>query len=101
MFAERLLKFAGNLIVLRGGMGARQSRVAAQSLAAIPDNEKRVLVATGRFDDARFDTLFLTLPISLCAGRSHNMPGGITACTPPSARRKSSMTMSMGRNRSS
>ncbi len=35
----------------------------------VPDDEERVLVATGRylgegFDDARLDTLFLTMPIS-------------------------------------
>jgi superfamily II DNA or RNA helicase len=69
ILADRLSKFARNVIVLRGGMGARQSRATAQSLATIPDNEERVLVATGRylgegFDDARLDTLFLTLPIS-------------------------------------
>ena len=38
-------------------------------LAAIPGDEERVLLATGRyigegFDDARLDTLFLTLPVS-------------------------------------
>ncbi len=38
-------------------------------MAAIPENAERVLVATGRyigegFDDARLDTLFLTLPVS-------------------------------------
>jgi superfamily II DNA or RNA helicase len=67
--AARLSKFAKNVIVLRGGMTARQSRTATDALAAIPDDEERVLVATGRylgegFDDARLDTLFLTMPIS-------------------------------------
>ena len=38
-------------------------------LAAIPDGEQRILIATGRyigegFDDARLDTLFLMLPVS-------------------------------------
>jgi len=68
-FADRLSKFAKNVIVLHGGMTARQSGLAIQSMAAIPFEEERVLVATGRylgegFDDARLDTLFLTMPIS-------------------------------------
>ncbi len=82
--ADRLSKFARNVIVLQGGMGARQARAVAESLAAISDNEERLLVATGRylgegFDDARLDTLFLTLPISWrgtlaqYAGRLHRM----------------------------
>jgi superfamily II DNA or RNA helicase len=82
--AGRLSKFAKNVIVLRGGMTARQSRTATESLAAIPDDEERVLVATGRylgegFDDARLDTLFLTMPISWrgilaqYAGRLHRL----------------------------
>jgi len=82
--ANRLSKFARNVVVLRGGMGARQSQAASESLAAIPDGEERVLVATGRylgegFDDARLDTLFLTLPISWrgtlaqYAGRLHRL----------------------------
>ena len=50
----------------------------------MPDGEERVIVATGRylgegFDDARLDTLFLTMPISWrgtlaqYAGRSHRL----------------------------
>ncbi len=68
-FAEKLGSFARNVILLRGGMGARQRREVMQRLEEIPDHEERVLVATGRyigegFDDARLDTLFLTMPIS-------------------------------------
>lgn len=67
--AERLGRFARNVVLLRGGMGARQRREIIQRLEEIPDQEERVLVATGRyigegFDDARLDTLFLTMPIS-------------------------------------
>jgi len=69
MLANRLSKFAKNVVVLRGGMGARRSRAAREALEEISDSEERVLVATGRylgegFDDARLDTLFLTMPIS-------------------------------------
>jgi superfamily II DNA or RNA helicase len=84
LLADRLSKFAKNVIVLRGGMSARQSRAATASLATIPPGEERVLVATGRylgegFDDARLDTLFLTMPISWrgilaqYAGRLHRL----------------------------
>lgn len=82
--AARLSKFAKNVIVLRGGMSKRQSRTATETLATIPDDEERVLVATGRylgegFDDARLDTLFLAMPISWrgilaqYAGRLHRL----------------------------
>ena len=69
MLAGGLSKFAKNVVVLRGGMGVRQSREASAALEEISDTEERVLVATGRylgegFDDARLDTLFLTMPIS-------------------------------------
>jgi superfamily II DNA or RNA helicase len=53
-------------------------------LYTIPENEERVLLATGRyigegFDEARLDTLFLTLPVSWrgtiaqYAGRLHRL----------------------------
>ena len=67
--AERLGRFARNVLVLRGGMGTRQRREVMQRLDDIPETEERVLIATGSyvgegFDDARLDTLFLTMPIS-------------------------------------
>jgi superfamily II DNA or RNA helicase len=82
--ALRLSKFAENVIVLRGGMTARRAQAATQALAAVPSDSERVLVATGRylgegFDDARLDTLFLTMPISWrgilaqYAGRLHRL----------------------------
>ena len=67
--ADELARVAGNVLVLRGGMGTRQRRALMQRLEDIPETEERVLVATGRyigegFDDARLDTLFLTMPFS-------------------------------------
>ena len=67
--AERLGRFARNVLVLQGGMGTRQRREIMQRLEDVSETEERVLVATGRyvgegFDDARLDTLFLAMPIS-------------------------------------
>src|SRR5260370_23971854 len=58
-----------HLIVLRGGMRKKELDAIQARLAAIPGEEARLLLATGRyvgegFDDARLDTLFLTLPVS-------------------------------------
>jgi superfamily II DNA or RNA helicase len=58
-----------NIIVLKGGMGRKQRREVKERLAAIPDTEQRLILATGSyigegFDDARLDTLFLAMPIS-------------------------------------
>lgn len=67
---ERKLEAAvRNLIVLRGGMGVRRRKAITERLASIPRGEGRVLLATGRyvgegFDDARLDTLLLTMPVS-------------------------------------
>ena len=69
LLATELRKHVGNVIVLRGGRTEKQREQAREKLASIPGSEERVIVATGRyigegFDDARLDTLFLTLPIS-------------------------------------
>ncbi len=68
-FADQLGSIARHLVVLRGGMGVRQRREVADQLKAIPEDEERLVLATGRFigegfDDARLDTLFLAMPIS-------------------------------------
>jgi superfamily II DNA or RNA helicase len=83
-FAERLKGFARNVIVLKGGTGKKARKALAEQIASIPDGEERLLIATGRyigegFDDARLDTLFLTMPISWrgtlqqYAGRLHRL----------------------------
>ena len=67
--ADRLDRFARNVFLLRGGMGTRRRREIMQCLEGVSETQERVLIATGRyvgegFDDARLDTLFLTMPIS-------------------------------------
>jgi len=85
--AERLRRVARNVVVLKGGAGAKARRKTAEELARIPDSEERVLLATGRFigegfDDSRLDTLFLALPIAWqgtlvqYAGRLHRQHRG-------------------------
>jgi hypothetical protein len=68
-FAGRLRSFIRHLVVLRGGMTAKERARTSAGLAKIPDEEERLVLATGRyigegFDDARLDTLFLAMPIS-------------------------------------
>ncbi len=65
---KRFSSFVKNLAVLRGGMSAAE-RKRAEAALGVSDNEERLILATGRyigegFDDARLDTLFLTMPIS-------------------------------------
>jgi superfamily II DNA or RNA helicase len=67
--AGRLRKFTRNLVVLHGGMKPKERREALARCMAIPEEEERLLLATGRFlgegfDDGRLDTLFLALPVS-------------------------------------
>ncbi|MER9877370.1 DEAD/DEAH box helicase family protein [Mesorhizobium sp. M0195] len=65
---QRFSGFAKNIVVLRGGMSTKE-RKAAQAALTVADDEERLILATGRyigegFDDARLDTLFLTMPIA-------------------------------------
>ncbi|MBM4354893.1 MAG: DEAD/DEAH box helicase, partial [Deltaproteobacteria bacterium] len=69
LLAGELSKVARHLVVLHGGMKPKERREALQHLAEIPEDEERLLLATGRyigegFDDARLDTLFLAMPVS-------------------------------------
>ncbi|MEW5947031.1 MAG: hypothetical protein AB1742_12620 [bacterium] len=83
-FAKKLGAIYPHVIVLKGGMGTKQRRAVAEELTKIPDDEPRIIVATGRypgegFDDARLDTPFPAMPISWrgtlaqYAGRLHRL----------------------------
>ena len=82
--ASHLSESIRHLLVLRGGMGKKQRQAITNQLGAIPPEEGRVLLSTGKyigegFDDARLDTLMLTLPVSWrgtiaqYAGRLHRL----------------------------
>lgn len=84
---KRLSGKVPHLVHLRGGMGRKEARSAQMVLENIPANEPFVLLATGSylgegFDNARLDTLFLTLPVSWkgrliqYAGRLHRLCDG-------------------------
>ena len=88
-FAHHLQGDARHLVVLRGGMTPTERRAAFATLAAIPDDARRLVLATGRyigegFDDARLDTLFLAMPVSWkgtlvqYTGRLHRLHPGKT-----------------------
>ncbi len=87
--AALLKPHLSQIVVLHGGTSARESRETQEQLAAIPECEPRVLLATGRyigegFDDSRLDTLLLTLPVSWrgtiaqYVGRLHRLHDGKT-----------------------
>lgn len=68
-FATKLAGFSKHIIALRGGMGRKQLKMVMDKLHSIPDEDERVIIATGKyigegFDDSRLDALFLTMPIS-------------------------------------
>jgi superfamily II DNA or RNA helicase len=68
-FAGQLCGFVRHLVVLQGGMTAKERHRSADQLASISDTAERLVLATGRyigegFDDGRLDTLFLAMPVS-------------------------------------
>jgi superfamily II DNA or RNA helicase len=65
---QRFQPFVKNIALLCGGLSSKDRKLAEAALA-VPEEEERLVIATGRyigegFDDARLDTLFLTMPIS-------------------------------------
>ncbi len=60
-FASRLAPVARHLVVLQGGMGAKADRAVRAQLDAIPPNEERLVLATGKYvgegHRQRFDKL--------------------------------------------
>ena len=77
------------LVVLHGSMRAAQRREMLAMLSCVPDDEERLILATGPyigegFDDPRLDTLFLVMPFSFkgkmvqYAGRLHRQYAGKT-----------------------
>lgn len=86
-FAGRLERYANNLFILTGCMSEKARRDLVKRMSALPANEPRTIVATGKFvgegfDDAKLDTLFLTLPVSWkgvvdqYVGRLHRVHAG-------------------------
>jgi superfamily II DNA or RNA helicase len=69
VLAARLREAVPHVVIFRGGTGPRRRWAASELLAAVPDGEACVLLATGRyigegFDESRPDTLLLTMPVS-------------------------------------
>ncbi|MGA7221490.1 MAG: DEAD/DEAH box helicase family protein [Candidatus Acidiferrales bacterium] len=67
--AGQLQGVCSHVFILTGGMGEKQRTKLTESLAVVPSDEPRVILATGSylgegFDDARLDTLLLAMPVS-------------------------------------
>jgi hypothetical protein len=84
LLAERLREKIPEVMTLRGGRGTKEAGEILQRISDTPADKQLTLVATGKyigegFDEARLDTLFLTMPISWkgtlqqYAGRLHRL----------------------------
>lgn len=87
ILAAELKKDVRHLVVLSGRLTAKERRETMKRLEMIPEDEERLIAATGRyigegFDDPRLDTLFLAMPLSWkgtivqYAGRLHRTHPG-------------------------
>jgi superfamily II DNA or RNA helicase len=84
---ERLAPHVEQLVALHGDVTVRRRRDALARLTALPPDQPRLVLATGRFlgegfDDPRLDTLLLAMPIAWkgtvvqYAGRLHRAHNG-------------------------
>jgi hypothetical protein len=82
LLAGRLSGFARHLFVLQGGLREKERRKITERLAAVPDGEERLVLATGRyigegFDDARLIVVplarILTAQACNCLAQEHIM----------------------------
>ncbi len=89
ILGQKLQDFVKHLVILQGGMKAGIRKEMFAKLTNVPDDEGRLILATGPyigegFDDPRLDTLFLVMPflfkgkIVQYAGRLHRNYKGKT-----------------------
>jgi len=82
LLANALKDKIDHLVILYGGVRAKERREILNRLSDAPPNSKKAILATGSyigegFDDPKLDTLFITMPISFkgkivqYAGRLH------------------------------
>jgi superfamily II DNA or RNA helicase len=87
ILSNMLSEHIDKIIILKGGMKAKQRKSALDMIKSLSVDEHFVILATGKyigegFDESRLDTLFLTMPISWkgvlqqYAGRLHRMYEG-------------------------
>jgi len=84
LLTKKLSERIPGVVLLRGGMGAKETRETMERITETPRDKTLTIVATGKyigegFDEPRLDTLFLAMPISWkgtlqqYAGRLHRL----------------------------